>query len=56
MPSDFASVTPDIFDELAAMLGSQAVSADASQRDQRARDVSGHAPHRVDVIVWQQTA
>jgi D-lactate dehydrogenase (cytochrome) len=56
MPSDFAVVTPAVCDELAAILGVHAVSADAAQRDLRSHDVSGHPAHAADVIAWPQTA
>lgn len=57
MPSaPFHPITPEILQQLTAVVGQDNLSTAAAERELRARDMSGHLPRLSDVVVWPQTA
>src|SRR4051812_13934066 len=53
---DFNPITPDLIDELRAILGSSAVSTAQADLDLHARDQSHHAAHPAEVVIFPTTA
>lgn len=56
MKNRYQPVTPAILDELTTLVGAANLSTLETERIQRAGDVSSHAPHLSEVVVWPQTA
>jgi D-lactate dehydrogenase (cytochrome) len=52
----YQPVTPEIIQELIAIVGDDNVSSSELDRRERAYDVSGHPPHLSEVVVWPETA
>ena len=52
----YQPVTPAIVDRLAAIVGDNNLSTAEAERSLRSHDVSNHAPHLSEIVVWPQTA
>ena len=56
MKKPYQPVTATVLNELVALVGAENLSTSETDRSQRAFDVSSHAPHLSEVVVWPQTA
>lgn len=52
----YQPVTATVIDHLAAIVGGNNLSTAEAERSLRSHDVSNHAPHLSEVVVWPQTA
>ena len=53
---DFNAVTPEICDQLDAIVGADNLSSAQADLELHAHDQSHHAAHRSEVVLWPQTA
>lgn len=56
MKNRYQPVTPTLLNGLATLVGADNLSTAEADRSRHAHDVSSHAPHLAEVVVWPQTA